>query len=234
MKTKSCISLLLGLVTIFSSCTKEDIPTFDELNVNTVTLESARLRCPFTIVNNLTIENSGVCWGTEANPTINDSVKYVDIVNSVVSAEIDGLAPNMTYYARAFVKTTAGLKYSTQSIITTPTFEVTMQSSILSDTLFATTVAVLVSDMTSTSSTRFDAFVTEKGFVYGLEANPDLTDNVVYNTSILVPTFTSNINGLTAGTTYHVRSFVNTNTGYYFSEDYTFTTLAPDNGPGGL
>ena len=70
--------------------------------------------------------------------------------------------------------------------------------------------------------------VTASGFCLATSANPT-TANIVANTSPLVTTgtYSVNITGLAASTTYHIRAFATSAVGTSYGADLTFTTLAP-------
>ncbi|MWV46248.1 hypothetical protein GRF59_21835 [Paenibacillus sp. HJL G12] len=69
------------------------------------------------------------------------------------------------------------------------------------------------------------AVVTERGIVYSASSNPTIADTKV----IVAGTtgkYTSNLTGLTAETTYHVRAFATNSVGTSYGNDVSFTTLA--------
>jgi len=93
-----------------------------------------------------------------------------------------------------------------------------------------TTTTDLYNNVTNTTAglygtTTFDgnATITQKGFVYGLSANPTLADNVKYST-INSSYFNETVEGLTAGTTYHFRAFSTNCVSTAYGTDMSFTT----------
>lgn len=66
----------------------------------------------------------------------------------------------------------------------------------------------------------------QSGLVWGTSANPTVPANS-YNISGAGGSTSSTITGLTAGTLYHVRSYIITQFGTFYGEDRTFTTLPP-------
>jgi hypothetical protein len=62
------------------------------------------------------------------------------------------------------------------------------------------------------------------GFVYSTTANPTIADSKVELGSPKAGDFTGNIAGLTASTTYYIRSFCNEDGSYLYGEQKTFTT----------
>ena len=63
----------------------------------------------------------GVCWSTSSNPTTANSFTqdFVDINNYSFTSSIIGLAPNTTYYVRAYATNSVGTAYGDQLSFTT-------------------------------------------------------------------------------------------------------------------
>jgi uncharacterized protein (TIGR02145 family) len=53
----------------------------------------------------------GVCWGTTANPTLNNNKSVDGTGIGIYSSDITGLSPNTTYHVRAYATNTAGTAY---------------------------------------------------------------------------------------------------------------------------
>ena len=67
------------------------------------------------------------------------------------------------------------------------------------------------------------ANVTARGICWSVSQNPTIDDNATYN-GTGTGSFTSNISGLTAGTTYYVRAYAVNNQGTAYGEERTFIT----------
>ena len=227
MKTKIRTSLFLTFAAVLMSCSKNDVPDFAALTANTVTFETARLHCPFTIGDDATVESSGVCWSLNANPTISDSVKYVAFTNSVISAEITGLTPNNTYYARAFVKTTAGLKYSQQLTFQSGKFLLKQELSLVDTT--AISVRMWISSyLTTGAEPVLYNFIDSVGYAWG--TNKDSL--VTVNKAFAINASGMNLTGLNTNTTYYYTYIAQTKWGIFSTPLDSVTTLpsvvAPD------
>ena len=63
----------------------------------------------------------GICWGTSVNPTTSDSVVNMGAASTTgpFTASMVGLAPNTTYYVRAYVTNMAGTRYGSSVSFTT-------------------------------------------------------------------------------------------------------------------
>ena len=92
----------------------------------------------------------------------------------------------------------------------------------------ATTTNVDYTSVTSGGNVTTDAgfTVTERGIVYSTSINPTVSNNKITDLSTGTGSFVSNISGLTAGTTYHVRAYAINSTATVYGADVSFTTLA--------
>ena len=69
------------------------------------------------------ISSRGVCWGTKADPTINNFRTVDGSGKGSFNSNINGLSPGTTYFARAYASNSAGTAYGTQLSFTTPVDE---------------------------------------------------------------------------------------------------------------
>ena len=103
------------------SGTVSDIPSITTQAVSSIAATTATANG--TIVD-LGISNPtayGVCWNTTGNPTVADHIVDAGAatVASAFTAAITGLAPNTTYYLKAFATNSAGTGYGVQVSFTT-------------------------------------------------------------------------------------------------------------------
>ena len=156
------------------------------------------------------IVNSGVCWSTSSNPTIANNVTQQDW-GSPFTSFISGLAPNTTYYVRAFATNSVGTAYGNQVSFTTPAFVITTTA--VSDiTIFSATSGGGVSDQN----------LNVWGVCWSTSSNPTIADNVTQDWG---SPFTSSISGLATNTTYYVRAYATDYNGItYYGNQVSFTT----------
>lgn len=64
---------------------------------------------------NFTITERGVCWSTSPNPLATGNKATSNIAGSVYTLNIENLAPNTTYFARAYLKSTEGYMYGNET-----------------------------------------------------------------------------------------------------------------------
>jgi hypothetical protein len=170
-----------------------------------------------------TVTTSGLVWSTTSTPTIALSTKTTDGTSTgTFTSSLTGLTAATTYYVRSYATNIAGTNYGTQTSFTT-----LAQAPIVSGTT------------TPTSVTRTTAIV---GGTISSDGIPTATRGLVYGTSsgsstysITVGagagTYSTTITGLTAGTTYFVRSFASNSLGIVYGPEQTFTTTAPFSAP---
>jgi len=77
----------------------------------------------------------------------------------------------------------------------------------------------------SISVTSGKPAITEKGICYATTSNPTISSQTVTTSGSSLTAFVSNLVGLTANTTYHVRAYAIDETGAKYGNDVTFTTL---------
>lgn len=167
-----------------------------------------------------TITVKGVCWSTNANPTTALTTKTTNGTGSSdFTSSLTNLTSGTTYYVRAYVtetiSNTSTTYYGANVVFTTLGLTTTAVTSITSTT--AISGATSVNGFTSISAVG----------VCWNDTNtlPTISNN--HTTDILIGnSFTSNITGLLAGTTYNVRSYVTSNGVTYYGNQITFTTLS--------
>ena len=161
------------------------------------------------------IVNMGVCWSTSANPTTADNVTQ-DWVSSPFTSSMSGLAPNTTYYVRAYATNTVGTAYGNQVSFTTPSFVIAI-------------ITTSASDITAVSATSGGSFsssfvISESGVCWSTSSNPTTADYTSYDWNPTSP-FTSSISGLAPNTTYYLRAFAAASNGpTYYGNELSFTT----------
>lgn len=66
------------------------------------------------------IKESGICWNTTGNPTINDNRQTISTFsNSSFTCTVEGLEPNTIYYAKPFAKSAGGISYGALMVVRT-------------------------------------------------------------------------------------------------------------------
>ena len=161
----------------------------------------------------------GVCWSTSQNPTMSGNHTTDGSGTGSFTSSITGLTAGTTYYVRAYATNAVGTAYGSQITFTTtalpPTVTTTAASNITS------TTATSGGNVTSAGSSA----VTARGVCWSTSQNPTVRGNHTTDGSG-TGSFTSNITGLAAGTTYYVRAYAISAVDTAYGSQITFTTSA--------
>lgn len=122
------MSLLFSLTI---SCSKDEIitdppineplmPTVTSKAVSSITHNSASSGGTVTSNGGAAINESGVCWSTNANPHLANYSTSQGPNETTYNSAMVGLSPSTTYYVRAYVITSAGIGYGGIISFTTP------------------------------------------------------------------------------------------------------------------
>ncbi|NOU46876.1 MAG: hypothetical protein HOO86_07430 [Bacteroidales bacterium] len=167
-----------------------------------------------------TVTERGVCWSVNQNPTIGDNHTSDGGGTGSYTSNITGLEANTTYFVRSYATNNVGTSYGDQQIFTT------LQNPVVPEV--TTTVVTNITQTTATSGgnviTDGGATVTERGVCWSVNQNPTIGDNHTSDGSG-TGSYTSNIIGLEANTTYFVRSYATNNVGTSYGDQQIFTTL---------
>ena len=194
------------------------LPTVTTVAVNNINDSSATCDGSVTADGGFPVIAYGVCWSTAKNPTLNDSHTFDGSGVQNWSSVISGLAPAVTYYARAYATNGLGTAYGDTIGFTTPA-------------LPPTVITTLASNLTSATATTGGNVtfaggltVTERGVCWNTTGNPTIADNHIASGSGL-GAFTITLTALTPATTYYIRAYaINSHDTAYGNED-TITTL---------
>ncbi len=94
-------------------------PSVSTNTVSNISATSAACGGNVTSDGGSAVTSRGVCWSTSQNPTINDAHTTNGTGTGVFSCSITGLAPETTYYIRAYAINNVGTSYGNQYIFTT-------------------------------------------------------------------------------------------------------------------
>jgi len=165
----------------------------------------------------------GVVWSLTAdfNPSLSMSTKTQEAGGEgKFNSTITGLAPNKTYYVRAYAVNSVGVVFGEQEIFKTftiPSLITTTASSVSS------TAAVSGGDIFSDGGDK----VTKSGIIWSTVPNPttDLATKTESGTGI--GTFIHTVSGLLGNTVYYVRAYAVNNAGTAYGNEISFTTGPP-------
>lgn len=112
------VGIAYGSETSFITLQNSNLPTVDISE--TISVTSTTALCYGSIIDSgsSSIIEKGFCWNTAGNPTIEDNYYSIWWTESFY-AYINNLAPNTTYYVRAYAKNNEGIGYSQEISFTT-------------------------------------------------------------------------------------------------------------------
>jgi uncharacterized protein (TIGR02145 family) len=165
-----------------------------------------------------TVTARGICYSTTSNPTTANSIIAGGSGNGSFASNLTGLTSGTTYYIRAFATNSVGTVYGTQITITT-----------LSVPTISTTAATAITSTTASSGGNITndggVTVTARGICYSTTANPTTANSIIAG-GTGSGSFTSNLTGLTTGTTYYIRAYATNSVGTAYGTQITITTLS--------
>jgi len=210
---------------IFTTTSTASVPTLTTDAANNVTETTADVQGAITNLGSGSATQHGHCWATSSNPTTSNYKTTLGTMSTTGSfnSSLTSLSPNTTYYIRAYATNAAGTGYSSQVSFTTsssPTAPSVTTGNITNITLVSATAGGSISSLGSTN-------VTQHGHCWGLNANPTTSDNKTLLGTGSVGSFSSNLDGLTAGTTYFVRAYATNAAGTSYGTQQSFTTTNP-------
>ncbi len=201
--------------------TEANLPTVTTGEVSNITQTTAQGSGNVTNSGGANVTERGVCWSTSHNPTISGSHAYNGTGTGGFTVNMTGLTANTHYYVRAYAKNSAGVSYGNEVDFTT------------SQNISAPTVTTSqVTNVTQTTATGGGnvtsdggATVTERGICWSTSHNPT-TSGSHANSGTGTGSFTVNMTGLTANTTYYVRAYAINSAGTSYGSEVSFSTLS--------
>ena len=216
--------LPVAAAVLFAGCTKETSeirldPKLGTTKVFAITSNSATV-VGFVVAEGDGFTEKGVCYDTEANPTIAKSkTPFLGAATTAAfNVPLTGLTFAQTYHARAYATGPAGTVYGEDLTFTTLPILPTV----------TTAAATAVTGTTATTGGNVTAdggsAVTARGVCYGLTANPTVAGSKTTD-GTGTGAFVSNLTGLRGLTKYYVRAYATNGVGTVYGPEISFTTL---------
>ena len=166
-----------------------------------------------------TVSERGVCWSGSQHPTT--SSDHATSGSGIGEFSVPStLTPGIAYYVRAYAKNSEGWAYGAEVKLVVPNPPTVTTASV---TEIATFTATTGGEVT------YDGGATEtvRGVCWSKSENPTIgaegCDTTLNGTGM--GSFTSNITGLTANTTYYVRAYASNKGGTVYGDQESFTTF---------
>lgn len=198
--------------------TKAGLPIVETLEVTEITRTTAV--CGGKIISNSGAEiiECGICWATVPNPTIDADHIVAEDGQDIFTLEMSELMPEIRYYVRAYAKNSVGFVYGNEV------------SFVTGDAVLPSVTTLDVADITWTTAKGGgnvtddgDAEITERGICWSTSHNPTTNESHA-NSGTGTGSFTVNMTGLTANTTYYVRAYAINSAGTSYGSEVSFTT----------
>ena len=200
-------------------------PTVTTNEVTDITITSAICGGNVTADGGATVTARGVCWSTSQNPTITGSHTTDGSGTGSFTSNITGLNAGTTYYVRAYATNSEGTSYGSRKSFTTTQHYEPPTVTTNNVTGITETTAVCGGNVTADGG----ATVTARGVCWSTSQNPTISDSHTTDGSG-TGSYTSNITGLNAGTTYYVRAYATNSYGTSYGSQKNFTTDEQING----
>lgn len=162
----------------------------------------------------------GVCWSTTTSPTVaNNKTSNGSGANSY-SSSISGLSHGTTYYVRAYATNSIGTSYGNQvSFATNPA-----TIPVISSTTIASSITQTTAISGGSISSDGGASVTIRGVCWSsATSTPTIADSKTSDGNG-IGTFSSNLTGLQASTTYYYRAYATNSAGTSYGTTRSFLT----------
>ncbi len=198
------------------------LPTLVTVGVSGVRYTEATVDADVTGDGGELIFARGVALATDPAPTPQDIVYFSGPGAGPFATRCDALAPDTTYYVRAFATNALGTSYGeersfTTRALTVPTLTTQVVSNITDSTAFSG------GDITDDGGTPILA----RGICWALAPEPTTADSCA-SEGAGAGSYLALMTGLTSNTTLQVRAYATNAQGTSFGDDRTFTTvLAP-------
>jgi len=169
------------------------------------------------------ITAKGVCWNISSGPVVTgpyhteDGTGPGDFVSNLT-----GLAPNTTYYVRAYATNSQGTTYGNELSFKTPPVTV---PSLVTDAVSGITLNEAVSG--GSNITENGAAITDKGICWNTTGNPTASGSH-FSAGTGTGRFTADIEGLLPGTIYYARAYATNGAGVGYGPQVVFSTDASD------
>lgn len=202
------------------------VPVVTIPEINNITQNSAIVSGKVSDAGGGLISMTGVCWGTEHNPTISGSHQSISGALDSFTVHIRNLDPGTIYYVRAYAKNEAGLGYSEERMFVTEAIPValpTVQTHDIDTASVTTTTALCEGEVMSDGGST----VTGRGICYSMDST-----NYGSHVPCVDPDVNSiavNLMNLEPSTTYYVWAYaINVaGTGYGQRKHFTTKDLEP-------
>jgi uncharacterized protein (TIGR02145 family) len=219
--------IIVILLSFTSSCKKDkdtasQIPVLEIGKVSNIAQTTAYYSGATRSDGGLAITSRGVCWDTVQMPTTANNKTNDSINEWWFTSNITGLTANTKYYLRAYATNIAGTGYGEQiSFTTLPSLP-----PLVIPTITTTTPGTITTTSAASGGTIISNggdFIIASGICWSTSQTPTIADSTTTDGTIN-GSFSSNLKGLKANTTYYVRAYATNSIGTGYGSVLSFTT----------
>ena len=219
-------TIIIAIVSLFfiQSCKKNTSSSpFSIPSITTELLDftetTATVAGDITSNGGTTITKSGVCWGINDNPTIDDNITTDGILDiGQFSSEINTLTSNTKYYVRAYATNIEGTGYGN-----TISFTTKGKAQLTTADITELTAASAVSGGNITNDGGSE--ITARGVCWNTSIDPTISNNKTSD-SVGSGIFSSKIINLTENVLYYARAYATNSSGTSYGNTISFTTTS--------
>lgn len=216
---KNANGISLGEVLDFRTGSETMLPQVSTVEVSNVTYNTASCLGNVSSNGGLELRERGVCWGLEHDPTINvHHIVAEDTETGNFTVTIVGLAPNTSYYVRAYATNEKGTSYGEElTFMTTEGLPIVTTAGV---TNITTSSALCGGNVTDEGASP----VIERGVCWNTSHDPTISGNHI-TSGTGAGVYTASITGLTPNATYYVRAYAKNNQGTSYGAEVEFTAM---------
>ena len=197
--------------------TLTNIPSVTTNPISSITSSSAQGGGNVTVDGGLSVTERGICLNTVGSPTTSSTKIISGAGLGSFTSNMSGLAPNTTYYVRAYAINASGTAYGGEVSFTTNGTLPTITTNVISS--ITQTTAVGGGNVLTNGGLN----VFERGICWSTNNNPT-TANSLIRLGFGTGSFSGSFSGLTPNTTYYVRAYAINSNGTAYGNQVSFTT----------
>lgn len=204
----------LGNVIDFTTGNGPGLPEVNTFEVSEITVTSAKCGGEVISDGGSLVIRRGVCWSTEQQPTIENDTTVNDSGLGGFVSILANLAPNTTYYVRAYASNSSGTGYGEPLLFTTKDSLPKVKTNPVTDINTEENTAIGHGEVIDQGASG----ILERGICWALTHNPETTDN--YKPSETeADVFSVTMDELLPNQTYYVRAYARNTQGIAYSDN---------------